>query len=168
MWGLCMIFQCCKDVHREKRELQILKEIVLIRTEGLCLIEKLEQVTDDSAILLYCAEAKRYYTLTQPHLVDMCRHKPLGLQQEDYTEIMTKLEREDTVQKSYISLYLLAHYSSLIDQHIVYYTEYQQEHLALDPNDFIGHTLALLKELKYKSTILMNHKAYTDDENSGI
>lgn len=99
--------QQLKQVSQEEA---ILTNIVFMRTEGLLMTQLIEQKSKSKKVLSLIRRAKRYYTDTQPLLVEVTKGKTLALDQKQFEYISKEAEKRfqnyDIKNESYwIKLY---------------------------------------------------------------
>lgn len=75
------------------RELQVVRNIVFMRTEGLGMIELLAKHCSDKQIQNVCARVKKYYVDTQPAMLELCKGMDLQLSKDDMASILETLEK---------------------------------------------------------------------------
>lgn len=107
----------------EVNEINTIREIVFIRTEGLTLAEQVQTTTKDQAVSLFCRLIKDYYKDTQPAMLELCQDKELSLSTTDFDVIYKDIEK-----RLYVDHHLKdSHYLLLCDEHInrsiAFYTE---------------------------------------------
>lgn len=82
--------QQLKQVSQEEA---ILTKIVFMRTEGLLMTQLIEQNSKNKKVLSAIKRAKRYYTETQPILVEVIKGKALALDQKQFEYISKEAEK---------------------------------------------------------------------------
>lgn len=83
--------QQLKQVSQEEA---ILTNIVFMRTEGLLMTQLIEQKSKNKKVLSAIKRAKRYYTETQPMLLEVIKGKALALDQKQFDYISQEAEKK--------------------------------------------------------------------------
>ncbi|MFZ4262117.1 hypothetical protein ACFRAE_08740 [Sphingobacterium sp. HJSM2_6] len=97
---------CSEGFIKNQKEIRTLKEIILLRTEGVILLEnyialRSNQEEENGNMI---SEIKRFYSETQQPLVDLCVRKPLDLSLNQYFMISEQIEvtMADTINAPHI------------------------------------------------------------------
>ena len=96
-----LVFINCKQVYDVyNREIDYLKNIVYLRTEGLIALQQLKKFPDYIDVKLIEHIIDNLYVNTQNQLVELCTDKELYLHESDYDQILSQVEIREMAKDS--------------------------------------------------------------------
>ncbi|SKB39210.1 hypothetical protein SAMN05660841_00225 [Sphingobacterium nematocida] len=130
VWALLFLFIIPtprSEAQSDPRENEVLRTIVFMRTEGLGMIDLLNQHTHNKEVKALCVRMKTYYVETQPETVELCRGKDLQLDEKDVDLLLSRLKKGfENYKPERDSDYLLL-FEEHINKSIQLYAEIVQE-----------------------------------------
>lgn len=87
-----LMLSCNSHSQDAQKELAALKEIVLLRTEGILLLEKARAVSMNKDLKISYLRIKGFYADSQMNLLELCSNKSLDLSMDYYNEINNRIE----------------------------------------------------------------------------
>lgn len=106
---------------QDARQDETLRTIVFVRTEGLLLIQLLQQHTKDKKLLGLCKRIIHYYKETQSDLLKACKGKDLQLSKQQFEyiqkDLQTQLLTNGMLNDSICMVYFREHISKSIQMY---------------------------------------------------
>ncbi|MFD2594670.1 hypothetical protein [Sphingobacterium griseoflavum] len=94
-----LTLSACKSEDRsQERASSTIRQLVLLRTEGLALAEFVEAKSQDSDVIQMGKQLKSYYQQTHPEFLNACAGNKLDLDDSDFDSLWTSIS--DRFQKS--------------------------------------------------------------------
>lgn len=114
LFCLVMLHGACQHkgyVPQEQGEAErfALNELLLLRTEGLILAERIPNDTQNKEITEICDRIKAYYEKTHPDFMLLCEDKIMDVQEEDFDLLWDKIdlyleEHEEDIESAFLNL----------------------------------------------------------------
>jgi uncharacterized lipoprotein YehR (DUF1307 family) len=99
---------CQRSAKDDQAASDIVRKIVMVRTEGLAIAEVLWTYSEDPAVRQISKQIIEYYKSTHPTFLRICKGRSLMLNEQDYRNIWTNLENKIDYYDPQIEQKLLA------------------------------------------------------------
>lgn len=91
-------FSACKNAgHEDERELRIMRELVLLRTEGLALADFVQTKAQDPKVIAMCEELHSYYEETHPEFLQICAGRQISVSDQDFDLLWNKMSERFSI-----------------------------------------------------------------------
>lgn len=88
---LVTVSSCTNGGKLDDKELLVMQELVLLRTEGLALAEFVQSKSADPEVLAMCENLQRYYEETHPEFLQICTGRKIALSNSDFDLLWGKM-----------------------------------------------------------------------------